>query len=135
VESTPEVTTDNHEDLQMNRVTVLAALALVPLLALADASGTWEATFDTQIGEQNYTYEFDVDGMTLTGMIKSANGESEIMDGKIEGDSISFVEHLNYQGMELVITYSGEMVSDDEIAFTRTVGEFATEELVAKRVE
>ena len=119
----------------MKRLPLLLALILAPLAASADASGTWTATFDTQIGEQSYTYEFEVDGMTLTGIAKSANGETEITEGKVDGDRISFVENLNFQGMELEITYTGTMTSDDEIAFIRRVGEFATEELVATRVE
>jgi hypothetical protein len=119
--------------MTMKRVLLTAGLLIAPLLALADVSGTWTATFDTQIGEQKYTYEFKVDGMSLTGMAKSANGESQIMDGKVDGDTITFVENMNYQGMPLVITYKGTIKSDNEIAFTRMVGEFATEELVAHR--
>jgi hypothetical protein len=119
----------------MKRLTILAVIALAPLAAMADVSGTWTATFDTQIGEQSYTYEFEVDGMMLTGMAKSANGEVEIAEGKIEGDTITFVENLNYQGMDLVITYTGTIVSDDEIEFTRDVSGIAMEELVAKRKE
>jgi hypothetical protein len=119
----------------MKQLLLAAGLVLAPFLAQAqtDISGTWTATFDTQIGEQSYTYEFAVDGMNLTGMAKSANGETEITDGKIEGDTITFVENLNYQGMELVISYKGALNADGEIEFTRMVGEFATEELVARR--
>ena len=117
----------------MKRMTLISALLLAPLAALADVSGTWTATFETQIGEQSYTYEFEVDGMRLTGMAKSANGETEIADGKVDGDTISFVENLNYQGMDLVITYTGTIVSDDEIQFTRDVAGLAMEELVAMR--
>ena len=110
----------------MKRVLLTAGLLIAPLLALADVSGTWTATFDTQIGEQKYTYEFKVDGMSLTGMAKSANPTHCI-------PTITFVENMNYQGMPLVITYKGTIKSDNEIAFTRMVGEFATEELVAHR--
>jgi len=117
----------------MRHLLAAASLLLAPLMALADVSGTWTATFDTQIGEQSYTYEFEVDGMTLTGMAKSANGETRITDGKIDGDTITFVENMNYQGTDLVISYKGTIKSDDEIEFTRMVGEFATEELVARR--
>ena len=48
---------------------------------------------------------------------------------------MKFVERLSFQGMEIVITYTGKITSADEIKFTRQVGEFATEELVAKRVK
>ena len=119
----------------MKRLTLLSALILAPLAAMADVSGTWTATFDTQVGEQSYTYEFKVDGMKLMGMAKSANGEVEITDGMIDGDKITFTENLNYQGMPLVIKYTGMMTSDDEIKFTRDVSGIAMEELVAKRVE
>ena len=48
---------------------------------------------------------------------------------------MTFVENLNYQGMDIRIVYSGKIVSADEIKFTRNVMDFATEELVAKRVK
>jgi hypothetical protein len=118
----------------MKRIAGLTILGCFPILAMAaEFDGTWTATFETQVGEQNYTYTFTVDGMEVTGTAVSANGEVEITAGKIEGDTISFVENLNYQGMELVITYTGKMTSDDEIEFSRQVADVATEELVAKR--
>jgi hypothetical protein len=46
---------------------------------------------------------------------------------------VSFVEMLKFQDMEIRITYTGKIASSDEIRFTRQVGDFATEELVAKR--
>ena len=112
-----------------------AALCGLPLAAqAADISGTWTASFDTQVGKQSYTYEFVVTGGTLTGKARSANGESPLRDGKVENDSVSFVENLRFQDMDLTITYTGKIVSADEIKFTRMVGTFATEELIARRV-
>jgi opacity protein-like surface antigen len=116
-------------------------LAIVFLLAAArpavaaDITGKWTATFDTQIGVQTYTYDFMVKDGKLTGTAKSTNGDSTIADGKVEGDKVSFVETLTFQGMELRITYTGKIVSNDEIKFTRNVADFATEELVAKRAK
>ena len=101
----------------------------------ADITGKWTSSFDTQIGVQNYTYEFVVKDGTLTGKAKSDNGESAIQEGKVDGDKVSFVENLTFQGMELRITYTGKIVSADEIKFTRNVADFATEELVAKRAK
>ncbi len=115
-------------------VTVLA-LSLVVCANGADITGKWTSSFDTQIGQQHYTYEFKVAGAQLTGKAKSDNGESEIKDGKVNGDTVTFVENLNFQGMDLRIEYTGKIVSDDEIKFTRKVAEIATEELVAKRAK
>jgi len=41
---------------------------------------------------------------------------------------------MNFQGMDIRIEYSGK-INGDEMKLTRKVGEFATEELVAKRVK
>ena len=41
---------------------------------------------------------------------------------------------LDFQGNQVSITYTGK-VAGDEIKFTRKVGDFATEEFVAKRVK
>ena len=117
-----------------------AVLLLVCMLGLAvsayatDIAGTWTATFNTQVGEQRYTYTFKVDGEKLTGHAKSNLGEGDITDGVVKGDDVSFVEHLNYQGQELAITYKGK-INGDEIKFTRDVAGQGNEELVAKRVK
>jgi hypothetical protein len=113
----------------------LLAFAFCSVAALAaDFNGKWTAEFDTQMGVQKYTYEFHVDGATLTGKAISERGETAIQEGKIDGDNISFVEVLNFDGNEIKITYTGK-IDGDTIKFTRKVGDFATEELVAKRVK
>jgi len=111
---------------------LMAGLAASALAAAID--GQWAATFDTQIGEQHYTYTFKADGEKLTGTAKNDRGSTEITAGTIKGDDVSFTENLDFNGNPLVITYTGK-ISGDEIKFTRKVGDFATEEVVAKRVK
>jgi hypothetical protein len=48
---------------------------------------------------------------------------------------VTFVEPLDFMGMVLDITYTGKIVSDDQIDFTRNVADIATEKLVAKRTK
>ena len=101
----------------------------------ADPTGKWTASFDTQIGPQNYTYEFKVEGSTLTGTAKSGGGEAAIREGRFtRGDTLFFVENFKYQDMEIRIEYTGKIVGD-EIKFTRQVAQYATEEIVAKRAK
>jgi hypothetical protein len=116
---------------------VLIFVLAVPARAAmaADISGKWTASFDTQIGQQNYTYEFAVKDGVLTGKAKSENGETTLQNGKVEGETVTFVENLQFQGMDIRIVYTGKITSGDEIKFTRQVGEFATEQLVAKRAK
>ena len=118
-------------------LTVSVSLAAqAPAPPKVDISGKWTASFETQIGVQNYTYEFAVKNGVLTGTITSGNGTSKMAaPGKVEGDKVTFVETLTFMEMEIPVSYAGQIVSADEIKFTRNVGEFATEELVAKRVK
>jgi Putative esterase len=114
----------------------------VLILALAtpggadDVAGSWQAEFDTQIGRQKYRFELKIDGGKVTGKAISDIGgekrETELTEGKIAGDEISFVEPLSFQGNALRIAYTGK-IAGDQIRFTRRVGDFATEEFVARR--
>ena len=114
----------------------ILGLALLSLPAFAaDITGTWKAEFDTQIGAQKYTFKLKQEGNGLTGKANSEIGgekhESKLKDGKVEGDAISFVEELKFQGNDLEIRYNGK-VSGKEMKLSRRVGDFATEQLVAQ---
>jgi hypothetical protein len=114
-------------------VLLIAATALV---RAADLTGKWTAEFDTQIGVQKYTFTFKTEGDKLTGKaLANRMGQDEevtLTDVVVKGDDVTFTETLNFQGQEVPIKYTGK-ITGDEIKFTRKVGEFATEELVAKR--
>jgi hypothetical protein len=116
------------------RVLALAIFSVVGGLAhAADVDGTWTASFDTQVGKQEYTYVLKLDGAALTGTAKSnLVGDSTLSDGKVDGNKISFVERGTYQGMPLQFNYTGELVGD-EIRFKRELMGFPPEEFVAKR--
>lgn len=123
-----------------SRVVAVLGVALLwasPAKA-ADATGKWKAEFDTQVGVQKYTYDLKVEGAKVTGKASfermGQKGEVDLKDGKVTGDDLSFVEMLDFQGNQISITYTGKLVGD-EIKFTRKVGDFASEEFVAKRVK
>jgi cytoskeletal protein CcmA (bactofilin family) len=119
------------------RQTILFLLGLLTCsltIYAADASGKWTTTISTQIGELAYAYDFKVEGDKLTGKAKSQFGDVEITEGKVKGDEITFVENVSFEGNAIRIEYKGQ-VSAEEIKFTRKVGEFATEEFVAKRAK
>jgi enterochelin esterase-like enzyme len=112
-------------------------LAALPLsLLAADVTGTWKSEFDSQIGTQKYTYTFKQDGTNLTGKasaeISDEKHDSDLKEGKVEGDTISFVETMSYQGNDIRIAYKGT-IQGDEIKFNREVGDLAKEDIVAKR--
>jgi hypothetical protein len=116
------------------RTIVSAALfAVSGLASAAEIDGSWTASFETQVGMQTYTYAFKADGMTLTGTAKgNLIADSTLSDGKIDGNTITFVEKGTYMGMPLTFNYSGELVGD-EIRFKRELTGFPAEEFTAKR--
>jgi hypothetical protein len=119
-------------------LTICAAFCLAGIARAADISGKWQSQFDSQIGVQKYVFTFKVDGEKLTGTAEGerTDGKSSVAieQGKVTKDGIFFVEKLDFQGNDLVIEYTGKITAENEIHFTRKVGDFATEEIVAKRV-
>ena len=112
---------------------VAMLLACTPAFA-ADVTGKWKAEFDTPIGTQHYTYDLHADGATVAGKARNDQGESELKEGKIDGDTITFVEGLTFDGNTIRIVYTGK-IEGDTIKFSRAVGEFGTESFVATRVK
>ena len=126
--------------LKLNLSVLLVMLVtseVFPVTTFAiDVTGTWKADIETPVGKFKYTYLLKQEGTQITGKILSEldgeKRETVVLEGKLSGDTIEFVEMMNLQDFELKINYKGT-VTGDEISFTRQVGEFCTEEFVAKR--
>lgn len=120
------------------KVLVVSALLafVLPSLHAADITGKWKSEFDTQIGHLKYTYELKADGEKLSGKafreLEGTKTTIDLIEGKISGDEVSFVEPLKVQEQDIRIEYKGK-IAGDEIKFVRKVGDFATTEIVAKR--
>src|SRR6186713_2777376 len=115
----------------------LLTLAVCSLSGLAaDITGTWKADFNTQRGLQKYTFTLKQDGTKVTGKADvdrdGEKREAELKEGKVEGDTVTFVEPLKIQDNDIRITYTGK-ISANEIKFTRKVGDFGSSETTAKR--
>jgi enterochelin esterase-like enzyme len=123
----------------MKTSVTLLALVFPALAFAADITGVWKSEFDSQIGVQKYAYIFKQEGTNLTGKANSEVGdqkrETQLKEGKIDGGKISFVEMLDFQGNEIRISYTGQLSTNaNEISLIREVGDFAKEEIVARRV-
>src|SRR3954464_5303260 len=115
----------------------LLILAMASLSALAaDITGTWKAEFNTQRGLQKYAFTLKQDGTSVTGKVNverdGEKREAELKEGKVEADTVTFVEPLKIQDNDIQITYTGK-ISGNEIKFTRKVGDFGSSEATAKR--
>jgi hypothetical protein len=115
------------------------ALLFVLIAGAAHAEsllGKWTTEFDSQIGVQKYVLEFKESGDRIVGFAtferSMGNGRVELKEIKLDGDRVSFVEPLNFDGNEIAIRYSGT-IAGHEMKLRRDVGDFATEHIVAKR--
>src|SRR5438874_8682163 len=119
---------------QITLLTVAGALSLSAIAA--DITGTWKGEFNTQRGLQRYTFTLKQDGTSVTGKAgverDGEKREAELKEGKVEGDTVTFVEPLKIQDNELRITYTGKILGS-EIKFTRKVGAFGSSEAMANR--
>jgi hypothetical protein len=103
------------------KILLIWAVALLALLAsawAADVTGKWVAQVQGRNGMTENTFTLKVDGAKLTGTLATAQGESEITEGKVNGDEISFVIVRKFGENEMKISYKGK-VAGDEITFTR----------------
>ena len=87
-------------------------LALTSLVAFgADVNGKWMSEGGGKGGPQTYT--FKADGMKLSGTVETQRGSTEISNGKIDGDSISFttVRDMGDKG-KMTTNYKGTVSGD-----------------------
>src|SRR2546423_1732943 len=99
--------------------TLFALLAAFAITALAaDISGNWKATAEGPNGQMERTFVFKVDGSKVTGESTSTMmGKSPISEGKIEGDTVSFVLTGKFGDQEVKLNYQGK-IAGNEIKFT-----------------
>jgi hypothetical protein len=115
------------------------ALLLLVLFAFtvvgADVAGTWKATAEGPMGTIERTFVFQVDGTTLTGETTSSfTGKSEIRNGKVEGDNLSFTITVRFQDNEMQMNYKGKVTGDD-LKLTAEGGNGMSIEWSGKRVK
>jgi putative heme iron utilization protein len=109
-------------------------LAVSMVVAAADVTGKWTAQVPGREGQtRQVNFNFKVDGDKLTGTMSGAQGqEIAISDGKVTGDSISFVVTMERGGNTMKQNYTGK-VSGNEIQMKRESSQGQAREFVAKR--
>jgi hypothetical protein len=116
----------------------LAAAALMALSAVllvaADAAGTWKGSFAFNGDTVSLTFNLKTSGAGVTGTVNGLPTDpTEIKDGKVDGDSITFWSMIDYQGSPVQLVYKGK-IAGDQISFTMGTedGSWSTD-IVAKR--
>lgn len=114
----------------MNTKTLLLSLALAAVSFAADITGKWSASVPGRKGDQTTTFTFQQDGDKLTGSMSAQQGDRPISEGKVTGDTVSFVVE-SQRGKQ---TYTGAITAS-EIKFKRDGGQGQPREFTAKKAQ
>ncbi len=108
--------------MRFSKVVVLCGVLALVLCGLAtsagaaDVTGSWKSKMETPRGTFEQTFVFQQDGEKLTGKVVTQRGETEIKDGKVNGDEIEFkVERRGPggNGGTMVVPYKAKVSGDD----------------------
>lgn len=94
----------------------LALFCAVAALAYAQASpnvdGEWDMTIDSPQGQRKALLKLKREGDKLSGTLKNARGETALTSAAIKGDEITLVMTIQFQGSDMIITYTGKAEKD-----------------------
>lgn len=91
-----------------NLLLAVCALLAASVAFAADVTGTWKAEMTTPDGQKRESsFVLKQDGAALTGKVVSPRGETDIKDGKVDGDNVSFTVIRNVNGNEMKSEYTG----------------------------
>ena len=80
--------------------------------AVPDLTGDWSGTFDMNGTPTELKFHLKSDGNTVTGTVERPEAPpSEVKEGKIEGDTVSFWMTTDYQGTTYTIVYKGKITA------------------------
>ena len=101
------------------RMAALAAfLSLIPAAHAADVSGTWKGSFDFQGASVPVTFHLTAANGAVTGTLEGLpTSPTEVHDGKIDGDAVTFWVNTDYQGTTYKLVWKGK-VAPGEIDFS-----------------
>jgi hypothetical protein len=119
------------------KTTLMALLGLMCftfMASAADVAGKYTAEVPGRNGNATNTFTFKTTGDKVEGTVTNARGDSPITDGKLSGDTLTFVVVLNFNGNEFKQTYTGK-VKGDSIDFSVDRGRGEPVTFTAKKAQ
>ena len=78
-----------------------------------DVVGEWELTTVSPVGENTNTVEFKKDGDAIKAFAKGPQGERAYDSTAVDGDKVTLVMTIDFQGQPMTITYAGTVTGSD----------------------
>lgn len=111
---------------------VFAAAPFAQAPTATDVLGEWDLTTISPVGESTNTVEFKKDGEAIKAVAKSPQGERPYDSTAVDGNKVTLVLTIDFQGQPMTITYMGT-VSDKSIDGSADFGGLAMGSFSAKR--
>lgn len=111
----------------------VAAAAQTPAAASADATGTWNASFNTQQGVIPATLKLQKSGDKITGSIGSQEGDSPL-EAEVSGKKLTVWFNYNANGQAIPVEMTGT-IDGDSAKGTMTAGGNPAGDWTASRVK
>jgi hypothetical protein len=124
----------------MKAFLVWVGLAIVmcvsPLAGAEDLSGTWKGSFDLHGNTLPAVINLKVAGTDVTGTVVLPTGPpSDIREGKVDGENVTFWMNSDYQGTTYKIVFKGKVAGDHiDFSFGTDNGSWSTTMTVKKEL-
>ena len=89
---------------------------------MSSVDGTWNATISSPMGAQEAVFTFAADGSSLTGTATQLGATTDLSDGSVDGDQVSFGLSVTVP-MPLELQFS-LTVDGDSLSGTAQAGPF-----------
>lgn len=87
----------------------LLLLAALPMAQAPTVLGEWDLTTVSPVGENTNTVEFRKEGDAIKAFAKGNGGERAYDSTQVDGDKVTLVMTVDFQGQPMVITYQGTL--------------------------
>jgi len=117
---------------------ILLLIGSLAAAASIEMSGKWTArTLMGPSGSETpvpTTFTFQVEAGKLSGTVKSPRGNFEIMDAKVDGDSIRFSVIVNANNNRFKMLYDGKIAADGIDFISKIEGGDRSDHFLARRL-
>ena len=99
-------------DMKTTLLALMAILCFSFVASAASVDGKWTADVPGRNGNQTNTFTLKASGDKVEGTITTQRGDTPITEGKLAGDTVTFVTVQSRGGNDTKSTYTGKIKGD-----------------------
>lgn len=97
---------------------------------MANADGQWDCVTKTPMGDQKSVFTIVTDGDTFTGKSDGPTGSLEVLDGKVDGDTLTWKMKIKIPPMTIE---ASAVVEGDTLSGSAKIGAFGVAPMTGTR--